>query len=87
LDANDCQVASATRSETLAQGSGEGVTVICRFACELGILSTISRKSILGAKLKGFVTADQRETPDFSIGTIARGDKMRAILSIVCKAA
>jgi len=53
----------------------------------MGILSTISRKSILGAKLKGFVTADQRETRDFSIGTIARGDKMRAILSIVCKAA
>jgi hypothetical protein len=40
-------------------------------------LVTISRKSIRGAKLSGFVRVNQRGTRDFSFWTVARGDKMR----------
>jgi len=52
-----------------------------------GFVSSVtkSRKSICGAKLRDFVNADQRDRHDFSIWTIARGDKMALILSIVCK--
>src|SRR6476660_18570 len=57
----------------------------CGGRCGFVSSVTKSRKSICGAKLRDFVNADQRDRHDFSIWTIARGDKMALILSIVCK--